>query len=51
MTTDNYSYTHKVKSIAYGPTVTDRRVAYGPEVTAGVAYGLTSRESAMKAVA
>ncbi len=37
--------------MAYGPTVDDRLVAYGPEVTLDVAYGLTSRESAVKAVA
>ncbi len=37
--------------MAYGPTVTDRQVAYGSEVTVGAAYGLTSRESAVKAVA
>ncbi len=37
--------------MAYGPTVDDRLVAYGPGVTLDVAYGLTSRETAVKAVA
>ena len=49
MMTDSHSYTYKVKSMAYSPKVDDGLVVYGPGVTLDLAYGLTSRESAMKA--